>query len=172
MRYLSIGLPLTLAVGLAAPAVSRAQEPTAARTATCAEAGAAAYDGCALFLEGRLLKRGALGTVVATPGFWRPLPLIAEVGGDSAVRYARSFERNALRGKVTGVAGGLLVVSGLFLTRPARSHGSNDFARLETGAGLTLSGLVLGFVSSSSNRHAASDAARALWWNNSRYSRP
>jgi hypothetical protein len=90
----------------------------------------------------------------------------------SGVRYARSFERNALRGKVTGVAGGLLVVSGLFLTRPARSHGSNDFARLETGAGLTLSGLVLGFVSSSFNRHAASDAARALWWNNSRYSRP
>ena len=114
MRYLSIGLFLTLA-----------------------------YDGCALFLEGRLLKRGALGTVVATPGFWRPLPLIAEVGGDSAIRYARSFERNAFRGKVTGAAGGLLVVGGLFLTRPARSQGGNDFARLETGAGMTLSGLVL-----------------------------
>ena len=98
MRHLSIGLPLTLAVGFAAPAPSRAQEPTAAPTATCAEARPAAYDGCALFLEGRLLKRGALGTVIAKPGFWRPLPLIAEVGGDSAVRYARGFERNAFRG--------------------------------------------------------------------------
>ena len=172
MRYLSIGLPLTLAVALVAPASSRAQEPTASPSATCAEASPAAYGGCALFLEGRLLKRGALGTVVAKPGFWRPLPLVAEVGGDSAVRYARSFERNAFRGDVTGGAGGLLMLGGLFLTRPPRSHGGNEFARFETGAGMMLSGIVLGFVSSSFNRHAASDAARALWWNNSRYSRP
>jgi hypothetical protein len=172
MRCLSIGLPLTLAVALVAPATSRAQEPTASPTATCADASPAAYDGCALFLEGRLLKRGARGTVVATPGFWRPLPLIAEVGGDSAVGYARSFERNAFRGNVTGGAGGLLMLGGLFLARPARSRGGNEFTRFETGAGMMLSGIVLGFVSSSFNRHAASDAARALWWNNSRYSRP
>lgn len=172
MRYLSIGIPFALAVGLTAPAVSRAQEPTTSRTATCGEAGAAAYDGCALFLEGHQLKRGALGTVVASPGFWKPLPLLAEVGGDSAVRYARSFEYDAFRGNVTGTAGGLLVAGGLFLARPSRSHGGNEFARLETSAGMILSGLVLGFVSSSFNRRAASDAARALWWNNSRYTRP
>ncbi len=172
MRYLSIGIPFALSVGVAAPAASRAQEATASRTATCGEAGAAAYDGCALFLEGHQLKRGALGTVVASPGFWKPLPLLAEVGGDSAVRYARSFERNAFRSKVTGTAAGLLMLGGLFVARPTRSHGANDFARFETGAGLTLSGLALGFVSSSFNRHAASDAARALWWNNSRYTRP
>ena len=130
MRYLSIGLPLTLAVALAAPATSRAQEPTASPAATCDEVSSAAYGGCALFLEGRLLKRGALGTVVAKPGFWRPLPLVAEVGGDSAVHYARSFERNAFRGNVTGAAGGLLVAGGLFLARPSRSHGGNEFARL------------------------------------------
>jgi hypothetical protein len=172
MRHLSIGLPLTLAVALAAPTPSRAQDPTAAPTATCAEPIPGAYDGCALFLEGRLLKRGALGTVVAKPGFWRPLPLIAEVEGDSAVHYARSFESNAFRGKVAGAAGGLLMAGGLFLARPARSHGDNQFARFETGAGMALSGMVLGFVSSSFNRHAAGDAARALWWNNSRYSHP
>jgi len=125
-----------------------------------------------LFLEGRGLKRGALGTRVAKPGFWRPPPLIAEVGGDSALRYARSFERNSSRGKVTGAAGGLLMLGGLFLARPARSRGRDDFARFETAAGMTVSGMVLGLVSSSFNRHASSDAARALWWNNSRYSHP
>ena len=64
------------------------------------------------------------------------------------------------------------MLGGLFAARPARSHGANDFARFETGAGMTLSGLALGLVSSSFNRHAAGDAARALWWNNSRYNRP
>jgi hypothetical protein len=64
------------------------------------------------------------------------------------------------------------MLGGLFLARPARSRGGNEFTRFETGAGMMLSGIVLGFVSSSFNRHAASDAARALWWNNSRYSRP
>jgi len=172
MRYLSIGLPLALAVGFAAPAASRAQEPTATPTANCAEAGPAAYAGCALFLEGHLLRRGALGTVVAKPGFWRPLPLIGEVAGDSAVRYARSFERNASRGDVTGAASGLLMLGGLILARPTRSHGGNEFARFETSAGMMLSGIALGFVSSSLNRRASSDAARAVWWNNSRYSHP
>jgi hypothetical protein len=171
MRYLSIGLPLTLAVSFTAPAASRAQEPTASPTATCADATPGSYDSCALFLDGRRLKQGVQGAVVATPGFWKPLPLTAAVGGDSALFYARRFERNALRGDATSVATGLLMVGGLFVTRPCRFN-STCGSRFLTGGSMMLSGSLLGIVSLTLQRHAESDAARAIWFNNSRYSRP
>src|SRR5262252_1561417 len=175
MRHLTLRLGLAVAATPFLSSVARAQEaspaPSSFTTRTCTESGTGSYDACALFLEGRQLKRGSLGTVVATPGYWRPLPLVAEVGGDSAIWYARRFEHNAFRGKNIGTAGALLAFGGLFFIRP--SHGRPpDLARFEAGAGMMLSGMVLGFVSSSFDRHAASDAARAIWWNNSRYTHP
>jgi hypothetical protein len=171
MRYLSLGFPLTLAVGLTTPAASRAQEPTAPPTVTCADATPGSYDSCALFLDGQRLKQGVHGAVVATPGFWKPLPLTAAVGGDSARFYARRFERNAFRGDATSIASGLLMVGGLFVTRPCRFN-STCGSRFVTGGSMILSGSLLGLVSLSLHHHAESDAARAVWFNNSRYSRP
>jgi hypothetical protein len=171
MRYLSIGLPLTLAVGLITPSISRAQELTALPTATCADTTAGSYDSCALFLDGRRLKQGVQGAVVATPGFWRPLPLTAAVGGDSALFYARRFERYAFRADATRLATGLLMVGGLFVTRPCRFN-STCGSRFVTGGSMILSGSVLALVSSTLQHHAESDAARAVWFHNSRYGRP
>jgi len=171
MKCLSIGLPIALAVALIAPVASRAQEPTASPSATCADPKPGAYDSCALFLDGRRLKQGVQGAVVATPGFWKPLPLTAAVGGDSALFYARRFERNAIRGDATRAATGLLIVGGLLLTRPCRFNPTCG-SRFLTGGSMMISGSLLGLVSSSLQHHAESDAARALWFNNSRYSRP
>ena len=167
MRYLTIGLQLTLAAGLASPALSRAQEPAALPSATCADAKPGSYDNCALFLDGRQLKQGVQGAIVATPGFWKPLPLTAAVGGDSARFYARRFERNAFRGDAARLATGLLMAGGLFVTRPCRFN-STCGSRFVTGGSMILSGSLLGLVSLSFQHHAESHAARAVWFNNSR----
>src|SRR5262249_50562120 len=109
---------------------------------------------------------------VARPGFWKPLPLTAAVGGDSARFYARRFERTTVRADMATVGTGLLVVGGLFLTRPCRFAANCSVARLETSGGMKISGVVFGMVSKALHQNAESDAARALWWNNSRFSRP
>ncbi len=111
------------------------------------------------------------GAVVATPGFWRPLPLAAAVGGDSALFYARRFERKSFRGDATRAATGLLMAGGLLVTRPCRFN-STCGSRFVIGGSMILSGSLLGIVSTSLQHHAESDAERAIWFNNSRYSHP
>jgi hypothetical protein len=63
------------------------------------------------------------------------------------------------------------MVGGLFVTRPCRFN-STCGSRFLTDGSMMLSGSLLGIVSSTLQRHAESDAARAIWFNNSRYSRP
>src|SRR5262249_35803113 len=129
-------------------------------------------ESCALFLAGRRLKQGSQGAVVATSGFWRPLPLTANVGGDSAVYYARRFERNDFRAGMVSASTGVLVLSGLLLTRPCRFHSDCGSGRFVTGGSMIISGTILGMFSKALHHDAERDATRALWWNNARYSRP
>jgi hypothetical protein len=63
------------------------------------------------------------------------------------------------------------MVGGLFVTRPCRFN-STCGSRFVVGGSMILSGSLLGLVSSSLLHHAESDAARAIWFNNSRYSHP
>jgi hypothetical protein len=76
-----------------------------------------AYAHCALRVEFNSLKRGEKGELLARRGFLRPLPIMANVSGDSAIALARGYHRAEMwHGGLVGV-GAALIVSSLVTPR-------------------------------------------------------
>jgi hypothetical protein len=152
-----IGPRLALLATCALPAPLRAQ---AAAAEPCP------YTRCALRLEGQRLWRGAPpGAPAGRLGFWGAPPLVPLVAGsDSALAYAREFDRHYAAGvRLAGAAG---VAAGLLL---AVAYGQRD-GRVTAGdwalVGGALGALAVGVHGQRRVDRARDALARALWWYN------
>ena len=175
MKCMCLSIALLL---LATPVTTVAAQETPAQSTECSASGAS-YMRCALWIDGQRVRRGGEGVVAGRPGFFRPLRLTPLVQGDSAVHYARGFERNTAR------AGGFALLSAALVLGASIAGGywdcdgditlgtcsNNDDWMNGTTAGLLLGGLVSGIVSSVFQHHARRDASRAVFWHNSNFAR-
>lgn len=164
---------------MAFPAVPALAQDVPQPAGECAAAAGASYVRCALWIDGQRVRRGGEGVVVGRPGFFRPLRLTRLVQGDSALHYARGFERNTARAGGFGLLS-LGFVVGAYVV--AASHDcdpdpvfpvcSNSDDEYVAGAvALLAGGLVSGIVSAVFQNHARRDASRSVFWNNSVYAR-
>ena len=136
------------------------------------------YRTCALRFEESRLVRGATGETLARPGFVRPLRLMPHVVGDSALFYAAKHDRAATRAAWLSNGGAVAVLAGLAIA-VIRDQGCKpfDFGSCRDGdalhvsaAGLVIGGSVATFISIPFARQAWRQQARAVWWNNARFS--
>jgi reactive intermediate/imine deaminase len=115
---------------------------------------------------------------VARARFFRPIPLAANVLGDSARQYARSYERNSKRGSLlylTGVAFqvGAVMAAQAFHCRPDPPFGCTEREeRVWAFAGLSLAGLGFTIASIRAMQKAGRHAGQAILWHNRRFARP
>jgi hypothetical protein len=163
---------------LATPIAAAAGQDPAIPAAECSASGAS-YMRCALWIDGQRVKRGAEGVVVGKPGFFRPLRLTQLVQGDSAMHYARGFERNTARAGGFGLLSAAFLVAGYivadsydcdrdaFLGVCTNSDDESTF----TAVGLIVGGIVSGIVSGVFQQHARRDASRSVFWHNARFAR-
>ena len=172
-------MALAVATLMALPMVSALGQDAGARAGECAAGPGASYTRCALWIDGPRVRQGAEGVVIGKPGFFRPMRLTRLVQGDSALHYARGFERNTAR------AGGFAFLSlafGVAAYVVVDSYECNRDAFLgvctnsddETtlGAVALLAGsLVTGIVSAVFQNNARKDGSRSVFWNNSIYAR-
>jgi len=132
------------------------------------------YDECALRQEGQLLIRGSRGTPVGKLGAIkvpRLVPLIGDRAGvapsaDSALAYARVFDREYPRGIAIGWTGTIAAAIPLAIV----------YRRLEDGAGAdaadwgwvaaTVPGLALQYWGARKVQRARSALGKAIWWHN------
>ena len=158
-RWLALGLVLVTAN------VSDAQS-------SGADSGCA-YERCAVWLDGRSLRKGSASNVVLRDGFLRSMRLAAFVGGsDSATAWATKFESRAKTGNTMAAIGLAAMVVGFgtqYLRvrhRPAGviDDGNAFEASLVFGGALTFAGGSL--VRATAERHRG----RAIWWYNRRFS--
>lgn len=139
---------------------------------------ACTYRTCALRFEGGRLVRGLSGETVSRPGFIAPVRLVPHVAGDSALLYATKHDRAATRASWLSNGGSLALVAGLAIA-VVRDRGCQplDFGSCRDGdalhitaAGLAIGGTVATFASIPFARQAWRLQARAVWWNNARFS--
>ena len=139
----------------------------------------AAYQRCALWLDGRRVKRGAEGAIVAKPGFFSPLRLTRVVQGDSAVAQAARFERYTAASGFFGLLSGASIAGALILAdryecRPDPLVGActtTDDAWTAGTIAFAAGGLVTGIISGVLQQRAARAANRAIFWHNSNFAR-
>jgi hypothetical protein len=176
MRIVATGTVVAGSLVAFAPAASAQATGPATE---CAAGGGASYQRCALWLDGRRVRRGADGAVVGEPGFFSPLRLTRLVEGDSAVMEARRFERNSTTAGVFGLlsalslAGAWIVVDSYECRRdPTVGVCTTSDDAYTTGAIAFLAGgLVSGIISGVYQRRAARAANRAVFWHNSNFAR-
>ena len=169
---------LLAATLLTLPIATLAGQDAPAQSSECAASGAT-YVRCALWIDGQRVRRGAEGVVVGRPGFFRPLRLTQLVQGDSAVHYARGFERNTAKAGGFGLLSAAFVIAGFIV---ADSYDCNrdeflgvctngDDDETFTALGLLAGGLVSGIVSGVFQSHARRDASRSVFWHNANFAR-
>ena len=131
------------------------------------------YRRCALWMEGTKVRRGEEGVVVARQLFIIPPRLSRVVAGDSAVAYANLFERRSKQGTAMAILGGILVAISV-----ANAECGGDYNGCAYDWGFDSPGfplLVAGTISVGIGAHfqvrAMRSAAKAVWWNNSRFAR-
>ena len=156
-----------------------AQTAGAGPATECAANGGAAYQRCALWLDGRRVRRGVDGAVVGERGFFSPLRLTRLVEGDSATAQAKRFERNTATSGLFGLlsvlsmAGALIVVDS-YECRPEPTFGictTTDDAYSAGAIAFLAGGLVTGIISGVLQQRAAKAANRAIFWHNSNFAR-
>ena len=114
---IAVCLTITSGVMLAQSAPSATQTATQAgaeKWISCENGGSmpGAYAHCALRIKFNSLKRGEKGELVARRGFLRPLPIAANVFGDSAKALAEGYRRAEMwHSGLVGVGAALLVSS-------------------------------------------------------------
>jgi hypothetical protein len=169
---------IAAALLLMAPGAIRAQEnPQPA--AECAAGAGAAYRRCALWMDGRRVRRGAEGAIIAERGFFSPLRLTRVVEGDSAQLYARAFERDTRRAGAYGLLSAVLMVGGVLVLDaydcdrdPTLGVCTNADDNYNLGAAaLFLGGVVVGGVSGWYEQRAGRNASRAVFWHNANFAR-
>lgn len=145
----------------------------------CAAGAGAAYQRCALWLDGRRVRRGVEGAVVAEPGFFSPTRLTRVVEGDSATKYARSYERNTTRSGVFGLLSGLMIgaawiVADAYECDPDPTFGictNTDDNYGIASIALIAGGFASAIVSGVLQQRAGRAASRAIFWHNANFAR-
>ena len=128
------------------------------------------YRRCALWIDGQRVRRGEEGVVVGRPGFFKPAAMTKLVVGDSAQRYAELFERRSRQSNAFLVGTAVFVTSTYVYIANRQCSPDCGNENLIAGAftvgsmGLLISGVSL-------QVRAQRAAARAVWWNNERFSR-
>jgi hypothetical protein len=170
---------MTIVALAALPIASARGQDAPQPSAECAAGAGASYTRCALWIDGPRVRQGAEGVVVGKPGFFRPLRLTRLVQGDSALHYARGFERNNARAGgfaflslAFGVASYVVIDSydcnrDAFLGVCTNSDDESTMGALALLAG----SLVTGIVSGVFQNHARRDASRSVFWHNAAYAR-
>lgn len=140
----------------------------------------APYRHCALWLDGKRVRRGAAGDVVGkSGGFLERLPLAALVRGDSAQHYAARYSSQVRRARVAGITGlafGAATLAYLATwtcdrdatTGACRNADRGDLLLLAGLGGTSFAALIGEAVMLA---HATRSAGRALWWHNADFAR-
>jgi hypothetical protein len=135
------------------------------------------YRRCALWIEGNRVRRGESGAVVGRPGFFRPIRMTQIVAGDSALAYARTYERRTRQSTTLLFIGGALLASAYAVldSRACTSTIVDPCDHWDNGdwiaGSLAVGGLALsipGLVLQVKGQRAG---AQAVWWNNERFAR-
>lgn len=131
------------------------------------------YRRCALMFEGNKVRRGSDGVVVAGQGLFGPPHLTRIVVGDSAMAYARLFERRSNQSMALLFLGG--VVIGLSATQ-ADCSGQYSGCAYDWGFGspafaMLLGGGILTGIGAHFQIRATRAGAKAVWWHNERFAR-
>jgi hypothetical protein len=157
------------------------QPTTATAAAVCApnESPLGSYVQCALWYDGRELRRGSDGAIIERPGFWGTMSLTRHLVGDSAQAYGRSFERNMGRSRALSLTGMALFIAGTsvfnaYECRPEPTFGhctTRDDEYVMGSALLIGAGTVALIVSVPFTIRATRSAARAVWWHNAGFAR-
>lgn len=152
---------------------------TAAARGACADSVSASYARCALWFNGRSLRRGTGENVIARAGLFRPMPLARHLIGDSARWYGQSYERNVRRANVLNFAGAAISLAGIVVLNSYRCEPDptlgyctrRDDAYGFAAAGLFGIGTLVQLGSVPFTLRAGRAASRALWWHNANYGR-
>ena len=180
--WLACGLRIAIAVigTLVSPKSADAQSAVAT-SGFCADSTSTmeGYTACALWYDGREVRRGADGESVGRPAFLRPIALTHLVVGDSAKIYAMKFERRTRQATGLLIAGEVLIAGGFAIANTDRCttnpSGPCDSQRFDTGiVGLASALVGLGCEIASLPLMWSANRAigKAIWWNNRRYARP
>jgi hypothetical protein len=175
MMYMRLSIALLL---LATPIAAAAAQDAATQAAECSASGAS-YVRCGLWLDGLRVRRGGEGVVVAKPGFFRPLRLTQIVQGDSALQYARGFERNTARAGGFALLSAALMIGAVVVAESWDCDRdtvigvctNNDDGTNVAAVSLLAGGLVSGIVSGVFQQHARRDASRSVFWHNASFAR-
>lgn len=131
---------------------------------------AGSYSRCALFTDGQGLRQGEPGREVSHVHGLTPLALSQFAMGDSARRYALSYERNAWRGQALRYVAATFITVGLLAAVPPpcqKPHCIGSHPR-SVNRPLVGAGLVVDLASLSFRYHAKQARTAALRWHNSR----
>lgn len=169
MRRLLVLVAASTAISTAALGQDTRPDSVACRDS----AAAGLYRRCALWMEGNTVKRGEGGQVVGRWGFFIPTPLTRLVAGDSAMYYARRFERRSKQSVGLLVLGAAVMV---FSVSKADCGGTYDGCQYDygfssPGFNTLLAGAVLSGIGAHLQVRAMRAGARAVWWNNERFAR-
>ena len=159
--------------------IDSATTATAATVCAPNESPVSSYVNCALWYDGRELRRGSDGAIIERPGFWGTMHLARHLVGDSAQSYARSFERNTRRSQALNLTGFVLFLAGSSLLRSYECRPEPTFGYCTTrddeyvmGSALLMgAGAVAWVVSAPFTLRAKRAAARAVWWHNAGFAR-
>ncbi len=182
MELMSIARAIAMVLVVTGSLVFAAPEAQAqdTRPATeCAAGGGASYQRCALWLDGRRVRRGVDGAIVGEPGFFSPLRLTRLVEGDSAAAHAARFERNTATSGLFGLLSalsfaGAWITADSYECRPEPTFGictTNDdmwnVGVIAFGIGAVVTGVISGVL----QRRAGRAANRAIFWHNANFAR-
>lgn len=175
-----VGLALTVVAGTSSAAQS-APPPWNPDSIVCVDsavAAASAYGRCALMYDRNVIRRGIDGAVVEKPGFLRPIRLERLVVGDSAKRYAASYERNGRRASILGIVGGALMLTSVTVADVQMNRDcSGPYGGCYTNdpgvapAMMFVAGSASLLLTIPFQLRADRAAVRAVWWNNMRFGR-
>jgi hypothetical protein len=153
--------------------LAAAQDTRADSEACRTEAAVGAYHRCALWFEGNKVRRGSEGTVVAGQGLFGPPHLTQLVAGDSAMRYARLFERRSKQSMALVVIGAaVMVLSATQADCSGKYSGCEyDWSFGSPAFGILLGGAALTGIGAGFQVRATRAGAKAVWWHNERFAR-
>src|SRR4051812_27817207 len=147
---------------------SAAQLPAAEPSQSSCATPSPSYLQCALLFDGGRVHRGAASEVILRPGFMSPMALSRVVAGDSALHYARRYERDWKRGNgflLSSVAlmGGAFVLAHHSSCNPYRRCDNYSDAQVGAMLGMAVGGLATEIVGVRALNRASVEAARAVW---------
>jgi hypothetical protein len=135
------------------------------------------YRRCALWIEGAKVRRGESGAVVGRPGFFRPIRMTQLVAGDSAMSYARTFERRSRQSSTLLFVGGMMM-AGAYMVLDSRQCTSTIVGTCDhrdnrdwIAGSLAIGGLAISIPGMFLEVKARKAGAQAVWWNNERFAR-